>query len=135
VATTAAAATQPAQTVKTVKTPPAKRKGQTVAWLFLAPYLALFGVFVLLPIVFGLWISLHSWDFTLPGKPFVGLENYTNLLDPDSVSFDAFWGAKIMIRFTREQLGAIVEQAGYTDPRAAQYMLDALVERQRKTAR
>ncbi|MDQ3164236.1 MAG: AAA family ATPase, partial [Actinomycetota bacterium] len=36
---------------------------------------------------------------------------------------------------TREQLGAIVEEAGYTDPRAAQYMLDALVERQRKTAR
>ena len=89
-ATTAAAVTATAQTVKT---PPAKRKGQTVAWLFLAPYLALFGVFVLLPIVFGLWISLHSWDFTLPGKPFVGLENYTNLLDPDSVSFDAFWGS------------------------------------------
>ncbi len=89
-ATTAAAATPTAQAVQK---PPAKRKGQAVAWLFLAPYLALFGTFVLLPIVFGLWISLHSWDFTLPGKPFVGLENYTNLLDPDSVSFNAFWSS------------------------------------------
>ncbi|MBA3818122.1 MAG: hypothetical protein H0X17_04475 [Deltaproteobacteria bacterium] len=53
----------------------------------------------------------------------------------DADRFDAFWGAKLLIRFTREQLAAIVEQAGYTDPRASQYMLDALVERQRKTAR
>jgi multiple sugar transport system permease protein len=61
------------------------------AWLFLAPYLALFTAFVLAPIVFGFWISLHNWDFTLPNKPYVGFENYTDLLDPDSVSFDPFW--------------------------------------------
>jgi multiple sugar transport system permease protein len=60
-------------------------------WLFLAPYLVLFGGFVLLPIVLGLWISLHSWDFTLPGKPFVGLENYLALVDPGSLSFGPFW--------------------------------------------
>jgi multiple sugar transport system permease protein len=73
--------------------PPRRSTNQKVAWLFLAPYLVLFGAFVLLPILFGIWISLHSWDFTLPGKPFVGLENYTNLLDPDSVSFDEFWNS------------------------------------------
>ena len=43
------------------------------AYLFLAPYLVLFGLFVLAPILYGLWISLHDWDFLLPGKPFVGL--------------------------------------------------------------
>ena len=64
-----------------------------VAWLFLAPYLALFGVFVLAPIVLGLWMSLHSWDFTLPGKPFVGLDNYAELFDPSSVTFDPFWNS------------------------------------------
>ncbi|MCR6031418.1 ABC transporter permease subunit [Nocardioides sp. zg-579] len=72
----------------------ARHRGDgVVAWLFLAPYLALFGTFVLAPIVLGIWISLHSWDFTLPGKPFVGLDNYADLFDPDSVSFDPFWNS------------------------------------------
>jgi multiple sugar transport system permease protein len=71
----------------------ARRAGSLTAWLFLAPYLVLFVAFVLAPIVFGLWISLHNWDFTLPGKPFVGLDNYTALLDSGSVSFDPFWNS------------------------------------------
>lgn len=71
--------------------PPQSTRNQKVAWLFLAPYLVLFGGFVLLPILLGLWVSLHAWDFTLPGKPFVGLENYTALFDPDSVTFEPFW--------------------------------------------
>ncbi len=70
----------------------ASRRGWT-PWVFLAPYLALFAAFVILPIFLGLWISLHDWDFTLPGKPFVGLDNYTALADPDSVTFKPFWNA------------------------------------------
>jgi len=59
--------------------------------LFLAPFLALFLTFVIAPAVLGAWISLHQWDYTLPGKPFVGLENYALLFDPSSITFDAFW--------------------------------------------
>jgi multiple sugar transport system permease protein len=62
-------------------------------WLFLAPYLVLFLAFVVAPIVYGFWISLHRYDFTLPNKPFVGLENYTDLVTPDSLTFSAFWRA------------------------------------------
>src|SRR3954454_792772 len=62
-------------------------------WAFLAPYLVLCVAFVLLPIVLGLWISLHSWDFTLPGKPFVGLDNYKDLFTPGSLTFDPFWNS------------------------------------------
>jgi multiple sugar transport system permease protein len=73
--------------------PKARPRNNMVAWLFLAPYLALFIAFVLLPIVLGLWISLHSWDFTLPGKPFVGLDNYRDLFDSDSIASGPFWNA------------------------------------------
>ena len=69
-----------------------RRASPLTAWLFLAPYLVLFGAFVLLPILLGLWISLHNWDFTLPGKPFVGLDNYTALFDSSSVSASPWWG-------------------------------------------
>jgi multiple sugar transport system permease protein len=67
------------------------RGGRFTPWLFLAPYLVLFVVFVIAPVVLGIWISLHDWDFTLPGKPFVGLDNYKDLFNPDSVTFDPFW--------------------------------------------
>ena len=60
-------------------------------YLFLLPYLALFLTFVIVPAVFGIWISLHNWDFLLPGKPFVGADNYTALFDPSSVQFQPFW--------------------------------------------
>nr|WP_284287913.1 hypothetical protein [Angustibacter aerolatus] len=62
-----------------VKAGPAGRSG-IAPWLFLAPYLVLFLAFVVAPIVFGLWISLHDYDYTLPGKPFVGLDNYAKAL-------------------------------------------------------
>jgi multiple sugar transport system permease protein len=60
-------------------------------YLFLLPYLILFVTFVVIPAIFGIWISLHNWDFLLPGKPFVGLANYTALFDPSAVQFEPFW--------------------------------------------
>jgi len=60
-------------------------------YVFLASYLVLFTVFVLIPAVFGLWISLHNWDYLLPEQPWVGLENYTNLFTPGSPTAAFFW--------------------------------------------
>lgn len=62
-----------------------------VPYVFLAPYMVLFLAFVLVPAVLGIWVSLHDWDFLLPGKPFVGLSNYTDLLDSTSVNYTVFW--------------------------------------------
>jgi multiple sugar transport system permease protein len=62
-------------------------------WLFLLPYLLLFTAFVILPAALGVWISLHEWDYTLPDQPFVGGENYGELFDPSSVTFELFWSA------------------------------------------
>ncbi len=65
--------------------------GRATPWLFLAPYLVLFVAFVIAPVVYGFYISLHRFDYTLPGKPFVGFENYANLFDTESISSGIFW--------------------------------------------
>lgn len=48
--------------------------------------------------------------------------------------FDKFWASKILIRFTRDQIRAVVDTAKLTDPRAAAWLVDAIIARQRKTA-
>ncbi|WP_130866593.1 carbohydrate ABC transporter permease [Acidipropionibacterium timonense] len=62
-----------------------------VALAFLTPYLAVFTIFVAVPAVYGIWISLHDWDFTLPSRPWVGLQNYADLFDSSSVQYGEFW--------------------------------------------
>ncbi|HET7506472.1 MAG TPA: hypothetical protein VFK02_35880 [Kofleriaceae bacterium] len=58
---------------------------------------------------------------------------YLPLLTADRV--DKLWGARILIRFSREQIRAVVESARLSDPRAVEYLTDTLVARQRATAR
>ncbi len=65
----------------------------TTPYLFLAPYLVLFFIFVIVPAVYGVWISLHNWDYLLPGKPFVGLQNYVDLFTPNSTTSGPFWNS------------------------------------------
>jgi hypothetical protein len=48
--------------------------------------------------------------------------------------FDKFWGAKILVRFTREQIHAIVETGKFSDPATTEYVTDTLVARQRLIA-
>src|SRR4051812_49172025 len=62
----------------------ASRKDTREGWLFCTPYLVLFAVFVVFPAGWGLWISLHRYDFTLPNKPFIGLDNYISLINGSS---------------------------------------------------
>ncbi|OFK53072.1 hypothetical protein HMPREF2811_08590 [Globicatella sp. HMSC072A10] len=45
----------------------------STAWLFIAPYLIIFIVFFLIPIIFGIYISLTNWDlFSQP--EFIGFK-------------------------------------------------------------
>jgi raffinose/stachyose/melibiose transport system permease protein len=54
-----------------------------VAYLYLLPALALFGLFVLWPLLHAGWISLFAWDGVTEGE-WVGLDNYEAVLsDPD----------------------------------------------------
>jgi multiple sugar transport system permease protein len=61
---------------------PAGKNLIATPWLFLAPFLLLFGLFMLLPAVAGVGISFTEWDIL--GTPeFIGLENYIHIFgDP-----------------------------------------------------
>jgi multiple sugar transport system permease protein len=67
------------------------RSDTRLSYLFLAPYLTLFAVFVVAPVGLGLWMSLHDWDITLPGHPWTGLRNYTELFSGTSPTRENFW--------------------------------------------
>ncbi|HEY0696516.1 MAG TPA: sugar ABC transporter permease, partial [Micromonospora sp.] len=59
-------------------------------WLFVAPVVAILGLFLLLPILMAFWVSLTDWNgqgspFTSK-VPFVGAENYTRLFTEDGLS-------------------------------------------------
>jgi hypothetical protein len=45
---------------------------------------------------------------------------------------DAFWGARLVSRFTPDDVAAIVAKGAYTDPEATAYVTRVLLERQRK---
>jgi multiple sugar transport system permease protein len=99
--------TTPARPSPAVQVAAARRPGKlrlhspVTPYLLCAPYLVLLLTFVLGPAVFGIWVSLHAWDFMLPFKPFVGLDNYKALTDPSSVIFGQFWnGMKNTAIFT-----------------------------------
>ncbi|MBV8757089.1 MAG: hypothetical protein JO257_07440 [Deltaproteobacteria bacterium] len=66
-----------------------------------------------------------------PGDWFIASPAYVPFTTVDR--YDAFWGAKIVMRFSREQLRAIISTGQLTDPRAADYLVDTLVARQRAT--
>ncbi len=68
-----------------------RRAGPVTPYLFLLPYLMLFVGFVLAPAVFGFWISLHDYNYLLPGKPWVGFANYLDLFTPGSRDSGDFW--------------------------------------------
>lgn len=51
-------------------------------WLFLAPAILFFTVYVILPIFQSIWISFYEWD-GLGEKTWLGMANYVELMDDD----------------------------------------------------
>jgi multiple sugar transport system permease protein len=52
-------------------------------WLFLAPGMIMFLVYVILPIFESMWISFYDWD-GLGEARWIGLANYAELIDDDA---------------------------------------------------
>ncbi|GIH24648.1 sugar ABC transporter permease [Acrocarpospora phusangensis] len=79
----------------------ARRRGLSTAarenlagWLFVAPVVVILGLFMLLPILMALWVSLTDWNGQgSPFRstvPFVGAENYTRLFTEDGLTRQDF---------------------------------------------
>ena len=60
------------------------------AFLFLAPYLLVFGLFMVYPIINGFWVSLHEWQILGVDRPFVGTANYQAMVR-DPVFWKSLW--------------------------------------------
>jgi len=74
-----------------------KRKQTIWAYVFLAPSLLFFAVFVIYPTIRSFQYSLFDWPLGVPQKTFVGFENYRRLLTDDPVFMTSVWNT---VRFT-----------------------------------
>lgn len=59
-----------------------------MGYLFILPYLVFLGALIAYPLGFAVWMSFYDYFFAAPGaevdRPFVGLENYRNLILQDA---------------------------------------------------
>lgn len=60
-----------------------KNQQKLAPWLFLAPGMLMFVIYVLVPIFQSIWISFHDWD-GLGERVWIGFGNYVELLDDDT---------------------------------------------------
>lgn len=60
-------------------------------YLYLLPHAVLFLLFILYPVGFGVYVSLHRWNILSDTQPFVGLQFYARLFTPGNPQFDFFW--------------------------------------------
>ncbi len=71
---------------------PSTREG-VAGWLFVAPAIIVFLIFLLFPIAMALWVSLLDWNGQtnpLTDFHFVGLDNYRRLLSEDTLLHEDF---------------------------------------------
>jgi multiple sugar transport system permease protein len=53
------------------------------AYVFLAPGFIIFSVFTLFALLFVIYLTFHEWSIIQPDKPFVGLQNYRDLIEDE----------------------------------------------------
>ena len=78
--------------------------------------------------------SIGRWESAFY-EPDAWRNDYPNPAFMRMTDRDAFWAAKLIMRFTPEELRAIVDAGQLSDPDAAEYFLETLIERQQKSAR
>ncbi|WP_219836990.1 carbohydrate ABC transporter permease [Paenibacillus sp. R14(2021)] len=58
--------------------------------LFVLPYLLCFCAFLLIPILYGVYISFHNFELLSEKHAFVGFDNYMKIFTPGSYLFEQF---------------------------------------------
>lgn len=72
------------------------KKNSRVGYLFLAPFLIAFVLFLIIPTVTGFYLSLTDYNgMSLSNASFVGLDNYRAIFDSNSYYFKDFWESLI----------------------------------------
>jgi multiple sugar transport system permease protein len=66
--------------------------------LFIAPYMTVFVVMLIFPLLLGMWLSLHKVDLFGPGK-FIGLSNYRRLFS-DDIFLQTIWNTVYFVFLT-----------------------------------
>lgn len=71
------------------------RERAIAGWLFMSPTILIFGVFIIIPILFALYISLTDWNGISPPSEatFIGTDNYEALLINDGIRQSDFFRA------------------------------------------
>ncbi len=62
-----------------------------VPYLYLLPHAVLFVIFIVYPVAFGVYVSVHRWNILSDTQRFVGLDFYARLLTPGTPQFTFFW--------------------------------------------
>jgi hypothetical protein len=76
-----------------------------------------------------------GWFESSSFEPEAWKPNYPNTAFSNLQPDDAFWGARLVSRFSDEAIRAVVEHAGYDDPQAVQYLVQTLIRRRDIIAR
>ncbi|WP_430790562.1 carbohydrate ABC transporter permease [Virgibacillus flavescens] len=70
-------------------------KSKITSFLFVVPYLIMFVSFLLIPLIYGIYISFHDYNLLSSEHPFLGFANYINIFNPDSalntLFFEGLW--------------------------------------------
>lgn len=79
-------------------------KSRFSSFMFALPYTLCFAAFMLFPIGYGIYISLHDFELLSQEQPFVGLSNYVAIFTPDSYEnalfFRGLWATIQFVLFS-----------------------------------
>jgi raffinose/stachyose/melibiose transport system permease protein len=76
---------------------PAAWRRDLLGWLYVAPALLIFGLAIIGPMAYGLWVSFFDWDGIAPATA-VGLDNYASVFQDPAIR-TALWHSVFLLIF------------------------------------